>query len=107
MIYYDNYSTVDKNMSCSNIGGRKNRNICDHLFIINGIMNDVINSKEAKDIDLEIYDVAKCFDKLEFFNTANDFYKSGVRNYKFIVVANSNRECEVAINPLGVKTERT
>ena len=71
-------------------------------------MNDVINSKEAKDIDLEIYDVAKCFDKLEFFNTANDFYKSGVRNDKFIVVANSNRECEVAIKtPWGSKTERT
>ena len=46
LIYNDYYDTIDHNMSCSNIGGRKNRNIRDHIFIINGIMNDVINNKE-------------------------------------------------------------
>ena len=94
-------------MSCSNIGGRKNRNTRDHLFVMNGIMNEIINSKETEDIDLEIYDVAKCFDKLEYFNTANDFFKAGVKDDKFIVVANSNRECEVSIKtPWGTKTDR-
>ena len=94
------------NMSCSNIGGRKLRNIRDHIFVINGIMNDVMNNKEAEEIDIEIYDVAKCFDKLEYFNTANDFYKAGVQDDKFIVVANSNKECNVA-TPWGTKTEIT
>ena len=107
MIYNDYYAIIDKSMSCSNIGGRKNRNIRDHLFIVNGIMNDVMNSKDADTIDLEIYDVAKCFDKLEYFNTANDFFKAGVKDDKFVVVANSNKECEVSIKtPWGTKTER-
>ena len=44
-------------MSNSNIGGRKQRNIREHLFVINGIMNDVRNNKETEEIDLEIYDV--------------------------------------------------
>ena len=53
-------------MSCSNIGGRKDRNIREHLFVVNGIMNDVMNNKNTKEVDIEIYDVAKCFDKLEY-----------------------------------------
>ena len=108
LIYNDYYDIIDANMSCSNIGGRKFRNIREHLFVINGIMNDVMNNKEAEEIDIEIYDVAKCFDKLEYFNTANDFYKAGVQDDKFIIVANSNKECNVAIKtPWGTKTERT
>ena len=44
--YNDNYEIIDQTMSCSNIGARKNRNIRDHLFVINGILNDVNNSKK-------------------------------------------------------------
>ena len=92
----------------SNIGGRKDRNIREHLFVVNGIMNDVINNKNTKEVDIEIYDVAKCFDKLEYHNTANDFYKAGVQDDKFVVVANSNKKCDVAIKtPWGSKTTRT
>ena len=35
LVYNEKYETIDKNMSSSNIGGRKNRNIRDHLFVIN------------------------------------------------------------------------
>ena len=108
LIYNDFYSTIDASMSCSNIGGRRNRNVREHLFVINGIMNEVINNKDAENIDLEIYDVAKCFDKLEYFNTANDFFKAGVQNDKYLIVENSNKECAVAIKtPWGTKTRRT
>ena len=107
LIYNDYYDTIDNNMSCSNIGGRKNRNIREHIFIINGIMNDVVNNKETEEIDIEIYDIAKCFDKLEYHNTANDLFKAGVNDDKFIVIANSNKEANVAIKtPWGTKTER-
>ena len=109
MIYNDIYETVDANMSSSNIGARKNRNIRDHLFVINGVTNDILNSKEnnTKNIDIQIYDVAKCFDKLEFTNTATDLYKAGVVDDKFSVIAKSNKKCQVAIKtPWGSKTER-
>ena len=36
MIYSDKYDIIDNSMSGSNIGGRKGRNIRDHLFVING-----------------------------------------------------------------------
>ena len=108
MVYNDVYETIDSSMSCSNIGARKNRNIRDHLFVINGILNEVINDKDHKPVDIQIYDVAKCFDKLDYVNTANDLYNAGVQDDKFTLVANSNMNCNVAVKtPWGTTTERT
>ena len=45
MIYNDVYDDVDSSMSCSNIGARRNRNIRDHLFVVNGILNEALNGK--------------------------------------------------------------
>ena len=96
LVYNDIYEVVDKSMSSSNIGARKNRNIRDHLFVINAILNEAKNAPN-KDLDIQIYDVSKCFDKLDYTSTANDFYNSGVTNDKFVLVANSNKTCNVSI----------
>ena len=107
LIYSDIYDTVDSSMSSSNIGARKNRNIRDHIFVINGIINDIIHSTDKKNIDIQIYDVKKCFDKLEYTNTAIDFYKAGVCDDKFVLVTNSNKQCDVAVKTAWGKTSRT
>ena len=39
LIYSDKYHDIDKNMSDSNVGARRKRNIKDHLFIIHGVIN--------------------------------------------------------------------
>ena len=36
LLFRDKYDTLDNHMTDSNIGGRKNRRIQDHLFIVNG-----------------------------------------------------------------------
>ena len=64
LVYNNIYEVVDKSMSSSNIGARKNRNIRDHLFVINAILNEAKNAPN-KDLDIQIYDVSKCFDKLD------------------------------------------
>ena len=70
-------------------------------------MNDVINNKDTKEIDVEIYNAEKCFYKPKYHNAANEFFKAGVQDDKFVVVANSNKKCDVAIKtPWGSKTER-
>ena len=61
-MYQDNFKDLDNGMSDSNIGSRKNRNIKNHLFIIYGVINYVVNGKEDP-IDLQIYDL-KAFDCL-------------------------------------------
>jgi hypothetical protein len=64
LVYNEKYEIIDENMSSSNIGGRKKpRNIRDHLFVINAILH--FASKDKKNsIDIEIYDIKKCFDKM-------------------------------------------
>ena len=52
-------------MSCSNIGGRKN--ICDHLFVLNAVLNDI--TKNTKDFDIQIMDIETCFDKMWYSET--------------------------------------
>ena len=54
-IYADKYDTIDKKMSDSNVGARKRKNIRNHLFVLNGIINDAINSKD-KCLDIIIVD---------------------------------------------------
>ena len=106
LIYNDKYDIIDKNMGDSNIGGRKGRNIRDHLFVVNAVLNDVTKSKK-EDIDIQIYDVKKCFDKLWFSETQNDMYDVGVNDDQFITIANSNKECKVAVKtPWGTTTDR-
>ena len=94
-------------MSDSNIGGRKGRNIRDHLLAIHGIINDANKKKHKRDIDIQIMDMSKCFDKLWFSETANDLYNAGVKDDHFITIANSNKECHVAVKmPWGSTSER-
>ena len=68
-IYKNNdiYEVVDDNMSDSNVGGRKGRTIRDNLFIINGIINYALDEKI--DIDINLYDIAKCFDAMWYQDT--------------------------------------
>ena len=80
LIYNDKYEMIDKSMSCSNIGARKNRNIRDHLFVVNAVLNDV--TKNRKDVDIEIMDIEKCFDKMWYSETGNDIFNGGVEDDK-------------------------
>ena len=88
LIYNDYYHKIDKTMSCSNIGARKNRNIREHLFVINAVMNDAFKNK--MEIDVKIMDITKCFDKMGYEETGNDIFRAGVTDDKFLLLANSN-----------------
>ena len=58
LIYNDTYDVINQSMSGSNIGARKNKNIRDHLFVINAVINDV--TKRKKDVDIEIMEQCWC-----------------------------------------------
>ena len=56
LVYGDKYEMVDKNMSDSNVGARKSKNIRNHIFVLNGVINDVIRNPGREAIDIEILD---------------------------------------------------
>ena len=43
MIYNEKYDIIDEQMSDSNVGARRGKNIINHIFIINGIIMDIQN----------------------------------------------------------------
>ena len=88
-------------MSDSNVGGRKERNIRDNLFIVNGVINYA--RREKLEVDINLYDIAKCFDSMWFEETMNDLWDAGVQNDKFAVIAKMNEHCNIAVKtPVGV-----
>ena len=104
LIYNDNYSSIDLNMSDSNIGARKSRNIRDHLFVLYAVINS-INRGKSNSIDLQIYDIEKCFDSLWLEDCLNDLHDTlpvDKRNDKISLLYKLNETNLVSVkSPIG------
>ena len=100
LLYADYYDFVDENLGDSNVGGRKNRNIRDHIFVLNSVVNDVING-EADDVEIQSTDITKCFDELNYEETHNDlwdvFSNDDEKDDKFHLVAKLDEEVSVNV----------
>ena len=62
LIYKDKYKVIEESMSDSNIGARKEKNIINHIFVVNSIMHDVLNRKSNEPIDIMVLDYKQMFD---------------------------------------------
>ena len=62
MIYLRKYNIVEENMSDSNIGARKRKNIRNHIFVVNSIIHDVLSKKSKEPVDIMVMDYKKMFD---------------------------------------------
>ena len=85
LIYNDEYQKIDKNLSDSNVGARRNRGIRDNIFVLNAINNSVINGNEDS-VDVQVFDVEKCFDALWVEECINDIYEAGRGNDKLVLL---------------------
>ena len=94
-------------MSDSQDGATKQRNIRNHIFILNSIINEVkVDNKSC--IDLQIYDIRKCFDELNLKECTNDIFEVGVTNDKLNLIYEGNKNSNMAINVPSIGlTERT
>ena len=103
LIHGDISAIVDKNMSDSQIGSRPDRNIRNHLFVLNSIINSVVQ-KESPPVDVQVFDVKQCFDGLWLEECLNDLYENGLTSSNLNLLYEGNKECHLAINtPSGKK----
>ena len=72
LLLRDNYEEVDANLSDSNIGARKKKNIRNNIFVMNSVIHDAITNNKA--IDISVYDYQKMFDSMNLCVTTNDVY---------------------------------
>ena len=106
LIYFDYYSILDHSMSDSQVGARKNKNIRNHIWIVNGVISDIVSSKTKKPVDILIFDYKQCFDSLWVQECMNDFFSAGFTDDKLALLYNMNKSVNIAIRtPLG-KTNR-
>ena len=57
-IYNYSFETIDEHLSDANIGSRKNKNVRNHSFIVNGVILETLRSKN-KSTDIEILDLSR------------------------------------------------
>ena len=108
LIYMEKYPDIDLSMSGSNIGARKRRNIRDHLFIIYGVINSVLQGEDSC-IDVQVYDLEQAFDALWLEDTLNDLYDylpENSRDDKLALIYETNVENLVAVNTPAGQTDR-
>ena len=105
LMYIDEYSNIDQNLTDCNVGCRKKRNIRDNLFVVNAIMN---SSKRGVDeaCDVCVYDIRKCFDNLWLSECINDLYEAGFQNDKLCLLYYSNRHARIAVKTSNGISER-
>ena len=56
------------------------------MFVLYAIINNVINGK-AEAIDIQGYDIHKCFDEMGYEEAHNDLWDVGLNNDKFAMIA--------------------
>ena len=105
LIYKDIYTLVDENMTDSNVGDCGGRNIRNHTFVVNSIINDAV-VKKTKPVDLAIMDFKKAFDILPPTVVNNTLWDLGIRNNELNLIHESDKVSHVAVKtPVGI-TER-
>ena len=95
-------------MSDSNIGGRRKKNIKNHLFIIHGIINAVVKG-DADPVDIQIYDIEKAFDALWLEDSMNDLIDTiptEQQDDKMALLYEGNMDNLVAMNTAVGQTDR-
>ena len=96
LIYNDEYPTIDSNLTDSNVGAMKGRNIRDNIFVLNAVTNSVIKGKEEP-VDVQLFDVEKCFDALWMEECINDIYEAGVDNDKLNLLFLEKQNAKVSV----------
>ena len=105
LIYNDEYKNIDQNLTDSNVGARKKRNIRDNIFVLNAINNSVVNGTEEP-VDIQVFDVEKCFDSLWLEECINDIYETGFTNDKLNLLYLENQNANIAIKSQEGKSSR-
>ena len=105
LIYNDEYANIDENLTDSNVGARRHRNIRDNIFVLNAITNSVVNGTEDP-VDIQLFDVEKCFDALWVEECINDIYEAGLDNDKLALLFLENQNANISIKTPGGKSKR-
>eukprot|EP00092_Neocalanus_flemingeri_P018346 GFUD01019855.1.p1 GENE.GFUD01019855.1~~GFUD01019855.1.p1 ORF type:complete len:188 (-),score=16.48 GFUD01019855.1:408-971(-) len=85
LIYNRKYPGIDKKMSDCQMGGRNN------IFVLNGIIHEVLKSKKMKPVVFQFYDYAQMFDSINLEEAISDIFDTGVEDENLNLIYNANK----------------
>ena len=106
LIYNTKYEQIDKNMSDCQMGARKKKGCKNNIFLINGIIHEVLKSKRNKAIILQIYDYAQMFDSIDLQEALSDIYDAGVDDDMLVLLHLANEEIHMSVKTPHGLTDR-
>ena len=74
------------------------------------MLNAILNSQKKENeeaLDVQVYDIEKCFDALWLHEVINSLYEAGLQNDKLPLLFLENRNAQVAIKTNGRTSKRT
>ena len=106
LVYNMKYWDLDKNMSDCQIGARKKKSCKNNIFIVNGIIHEVMKSKKMKPVTLQIFDYEQMFDSMDLGEAVSDIYDAGLDDDALVLLHEANKEIQMAVKTNDGLTER-
>ena len=108
LIYNTKYPIIDKNISECQMGARKEKGSRNNIFVLNGIIHEVLKSKKMKPVALQIYDYAQMFDSIDLKEALSDIYDVGVNDDTLPLLYQANAEVFMSVKtPAGLTDRQT
>ena len=108
MIYNEKYPIIDKNMTDCQMRGRKGKGCKSNIWIINGIIHEVLKSKRMKPVMLQIYDYKQMFDSINLQEAISDIYNVGLNDDSPALIYDANKEIQMSVKtPSGLTKRQT
>ena len=108
LIYNQKYPEIDRNISDCQMGGRQRKGCRNNIFIINGIIHDVLTSQKKHPVVLQIYDYRQMFDAIFLEEAISDIFDAGCKDDNLLLLYEANKEISMTINtPHGQTEEQT
>ena len=106
LVYNEKYPVIDKNMSDGQMGGRKRKGCRNNIFIVNGIIHDVLSSVKKDPVMLQINDYRQMFDAMHLEEALSDIYDVGVKDDNLTLLHGANKEINMGVNTPNGPSER-
>ena len=106
LIYDLKYQQIDNNMSDCQMGARKKKGCKNNIFVVNGIIHEVMKSKRMKPVVLQIYDYQQMFDSMDLEKALSDIYDVGVDDDTLVLLHKANKEVDFAVKTSNGLTDR-
>ena len=108
LIYNSKYPVMDKNISDCQMGARKAKGCKNNIFVVNGIIHEVLKSKSMKPVVLQIYDYQQMFDSINLQEALSDIFDVGVNDDTLTLLHKANAEVNMSVKtPTGLTEKQT